>query len=213
MKRLAILLFTLIGIPALAQTPATEPAAEPVAAAEPAKPGRTRDISALVRMHLDFGGTELIQVEWTDGDSSTLKAGQLITFSAGALYRSPTLPFSAEATIGYKFDRVNGSNGSIMFTRFPLELLAAYMHGAHRIGLGGTVHLLPSFDCDAAGLCSSKVDYGPAIGGIVQYAYSHAFQDNSGLDFGLRYTLIRYTGPALANLDGSAFGLFFGGFF
>src|SRR5215217_1255683 len=61
---------------------------EPPAAA-PAPP--SRNIGLLLRMGLGFGGTELAQVQWSDGKESRLKAGQLLTFAAGALFH-PAAP-------------------------------------------------------------------------------------------------------------------------
>ncbi len=169
-----------------------------------------RDIGFLLRMGFDFGGDKLAEVRWSDGTTDTLKAGQLISFSAGALYH-PDAQWALEGTLGYKFDKVNGSNGSIEFTRIPLDVIVAYANGGHRIGGGAAVHFSPTFTCDAGGVCNATASFDTAFGAIVQYAYGLRVGVNGGFDFGARYTFIRYTGGGLPTLDGSGFGFFFGG--
>jgi hypothetical protein len=160
-------------------------------------------------MNVGFGGTELAHVEWSDGKESRLKAGQLLTFAAGALYH-PAAPWALEGTVGYKFDQVNGSNGSIKFTRIPVDLVGSYVYRGHRLGAGVTAHLAPKFSCDAAGLCSDSVSYGTALGAIAQYAYGFRVGHNGGVDLGLRYTRVKYSGSGLETIDGSGVGFFFG---
>jgi hypothetical protein len=183
----------------------------PAAPAARVLPQPTRNVGFLLRMNFDFGGDELIELQWDDGDETTLKAGQLMTFAAGVLYRRPDAPWAVEATLGYKFDQANGDNGSIKFTRIPLDLVASFAHGGHRIGGGATAHLSPSFSCDADGVCDGTIDYDTALGGILQYAYGFRVGANSGFDVGLRYTFIEYSGSDLPSLDGSGVGFFFGG--
>src|SRR6478672_10966180 len=84
--------------------------------ADPPQPGDDAAAAGrfglLLRMNLDFGGAKLADVTWSDGSTATLRAGQLITFAAGAGYRA-TSAWAIEATLGYKFDKVNGANGTI----------------------------------------------------------------------------------------------------
>lgn len=194
-----------------AQPPTQEPGeVAPAEAAAPVPPPPSRDLAFLLRMHLTFGGTELAHVEWSDGEESRLKAGQLMTFAAGALYH-PAAPWAVEGTVGYKFDQVNGSNGSIKFTRIPVDLVGSYVFRGHRLGAGVTAHLAPKFSCEAAGLCDVSASYGTALGAIAQYAYGLRVGNNGGLDLGLRYTRLKYSGSGLETIDGSGFGFFFGG--
>jgi hypothetical protein len=194
-----------------------EPHAAPVAPAPtpvrapPAAPAanRTRNLGFLIRMNFDFGGDVVEEVSWTNGDSTKLKAGQLITFAGGVLYR-PQAPWALETTLGYKFDKANGSNGTIEFTRIPLDVIASWANGGHRLGGGATLHFSPTFRCDATGVCSTTSSFDTALGGIVQYAYGYAI-GNHGYDVGVRYTKIRYAGSGLPTIDGSGFGFFFGG--
>lgn len=174
-------------------------------------PGR-RKVGFLLRVGLDAGGDELVKVSWSDGDTGSIKAGQLFTVAGGVLYRSDA-PWAVEGTIGYKFDKVNGSNGSIQFSRIPIDLIVDWTHGGHRLGAGPTVHLAPKLSCDASGTCDgvSDVSYRTAIGGILQYAYGFPVGLNGGFDVGVRCTVIRYSGSGLRTIDGTSAGVIFGG--
>ena len=164
----------------------------------------------LLRMNLDFGGNKLADVAWSDGSTATLRAGQLITFAAGVGYRAAAA-WAIEATLGYKFDKVNGSNGTIEVTRIPIDVILSWAPGHHRLGGGPTVHLAPRFNCSASGLCGQQVYFDPAFGGIVQYAYLFRPPWMSlGFDAGLRCSLIWYSGPGLPTQNGSSVGFFFG---
>lgn len=182
--------------------------ASPARAADGAAPGRS--VGFLLRMGFDFGGEKLADVRWDNGDSATLRAGQLISFAAGAIYR-PDAPWALEATIGYKFDKANASNGTVEFTRVPLDVVVSYANGPHRIGAGPTIHFSPKFRCDAGGLCNESASFGTSVGGIVQYAYGFRVGASSALEVGARFTFVQYSGAGLKKMDGSAPGFFFGG--
>lgn len=187
--------------------------AQPARAYSSGDPGAGRPLGFLLRMGFDFGGDKLVEVRWDNGDKGTLRAGQLISFGAGFLYH-PNAPWALEGTIGYKFDKVNGSNGTIEFTRFPLDLVVAWAARGHRLGAGPTVHLSPKYRCDATGLCDQTVSFDTAVGGILQYAYGFRLGASAGLDAGLRYTFVDYEASAgPGSIDGSGFGFFFGGWF
>jgi hypothetical protein len=180
----------------------TQPAGEEAPAAA--------SFGLLLRMNLDLGGNKLADVTWSDGSTATLRAGQLITFAIGAGYRAASA-WAIEATLGCKFDKVNGSNGTIEFTRIPIDVVFSWAPGHHRLGGGPTVHLAPRFNCDASGLCQQKIDFDPAFGAIVQYAYLFRPQRMSlGFDVGVRGTFIRYSGQGVASQNGSSGGFFFG---
>jgi hypothetical protein len=192
---------------------ATDTAAQPLPTAEPvpAPPAEARSIGLLMRMNFDFGGEELAHVSFSDGGMSTIKAGQLATFSGGLIYH-PAAPWTLEATIGYKFDKKSASNGTIEFTRIPLDLVASFVvGGAMRLGAGPTIHLSPTFHCDAA-VCGGEanISLSNSIGVIAQWAYGFSHGARS-FDVGFRYTHMRYSSPDVASFDGSSMGLFFGG--
>jgi hypothetical protein len=187
---------------------ASEPS-EPTVAT-PAPPSRS--VALLVRMDLAFGGKELARVQWSDGTEGKLKAGQLMTFAAGVLFH-PELPVAVEGTVGYKFDQVNGSNGSIKFTRLPVDVVVSYAYRGHRLGAGLTAHLSPKFSCAVDGLCDTSTQYRTAFGPLAQYAYGFRIGNNGGFELGARYTRVKYSGSGLETIDGSGFGLLAGAWF
>jgi len=196
------LLAALAVLPRSAGAQAPEP--PPASAAGPSQP---KQVALLLRLGLDFGGTTLAKVSWSDGKTGSIKGGQLFLAALGLFYLSPTAPWALEANVGYKFDKVNGANGSISFSRLPLELIGSYVVSGHRLGAGPVAHLSPRFRCDAAGVCNDEVTFPNAVGGVVQWAYGG--QAVAGADVGVRYTFIRYQ-AAGARIDGSGFGFFFG---
>lgn len=203
--------------PKNAQAEESTPAAESPAAESPAAPARTappaikrqggRPLGFLVRMGLEGGGDKLVTVEWEDGDKTDITAGGLLTFSGGLLYH-PDAPFAVEATIGYKFDQVNGSNGKIQFTRVPVDVVVSWARSGHRLGVGGTMHLSPTFTCDVDGMCDGSVSYHDAFGTLLQYVYGRG--RDHGWEIGARATFIRYKGNGLEAVDGTCFGVILG---
>lgn len=202
------------GAQAEESTPAVEPTPAPVAdsttprATPTIKRSSGRPLGFLVRMGIEGGGDKLASVEWEDGDKTNITAGGLISFSGGLLYH-PDAPIAVEATIGYKFDRVNGSNGKIQFTRVPVDLVVSWARSGHRLGLGGTMHLSPTFTCKVDELCDDSVSFDNAFGSIVQYAYGRG--RDRGWEIGARATFITYKGNGLASTDGTCVGVIFGG--
>ncbi len=168
------------------------------------------DFKPMVRMNLDFGGDQIGTVIYTNGKSTDLKAGQLLTFSGGVLYRPVASNYAVETTIGYKFDKANATNGTAEFTRIPLDLVASYRKNKHRFGGGFTYHMNPKFTCDLASVCAGSVTFSNALGAIVQYAYGVEMASGSIIDFGVRYTSIKYEANGGGKVDGSALGFFTG---
>ena len=194
------------------------PAAAPALAEVPDGPGAMptlpplpppRRLRFLMRVGVDFGCAELVQLRASDGDTATLKAGQLAWYGAGILYQAAA-SWSLEATLGYKTDGRSGSTGSVHFSRVPLDLIASFAAHGHRLGAGLTVHFLPTFHCDA-GVCgvSADIPLDTSLGFLAQWAYSIR-RGNYSFDFGVRYTHLSYEGNGIDEFDGSSFGFFLG---
>ena len=201
MKR-SVLVGVLMGLSVSSFAAAQGPPQEP--------PPARRSVGALFRAGVDLGGEELVELRYDDGRSSTIRAGQLVTFAGGILYQ-PAASWSAEATIGYKIDRESASNGSVQFARIPVDIVVSYAAAGHRLGAGVTTHLSPSFDCDGTvcGGASISIPLNTAFGLIAQYAYGFRRGDR-GFELGGRYTRISYVGNGVATFDGSSIGVFVG---
>jgi hypothetical protein len=164
-------------------------------------------VRAQVRMSYDVGGDTVDRFVFSDGEDASIKAGSGGTFSAGLLYRPAANNFAFEAIFGYKFDKLNGSNGTAEFTRFPLDLIGSYVTGDHRVGGGIAYHMNPKYRCAVGGVCSFTAQFSDAMGLVLQYGYTFG----GGLDLGVRYTSIKYKleGGGVS-LNGNAFGGFIG---
>ncbi len=94
---------------------------------------------------LHFGGDELARATYTNGNTTSVDAGALISFGIGAGFDlAPDL--ESRVTIGIKVDEVTASNGDISFTRYPIDVLFLYNTGDWKLGGGITYHLNPKLE-------------------------------------------------------------------
>lgn len=81
------------------------------------------------------GGEKLARVQYTDGSSDTIKSGGLIHMFGGVEYQTGS--FALQANVGYHVDDTRASDGSVKFSRWPVELLAFWRLGEQwRLGAG-----------------------------------------------------------------------------
>ncbi|MEK6750195.1 MAG: hypothetical protein AABY83_13505 [Pseudomonadota bacterium] len=165
-------------------------------------------------MNGDFGGTKMASFTYSDGSTAELHGGALFTFAGGTKFAVNDLPLVIETTAGYKFDKVNGANGSASFSRIPLDVVALFSHSMLRAGGGITYHLNPSFTCDIASICGGSVKFSNALGVVAQLGIELPIGKKS-FDLGARYTSINYkpNSAGVSNVDGSAIGFYFGSTF
>ena len=94
-------------------------------------------VHALVGGALTAGGDRIIEVRYTDGDTRTIRAGQLVHLWGGIDLRPAGAPVSFLGTVGYQVDSAGGWNGSLRFERFPIEATALCRPvPAFRFGVG-----------------------------------------------------------------------------
>lgn len=91
---------------------------------------------------VEFGGGEVATVAFTDGSTQDIHAGQgLSGFVGGTVRLNARSPWSARATVGYKYVTTKASNASIALGRVPLELIGNYRFGnGARVGTGLVWH-------------------------------------------------------------------------
>jgi hypothetical protein len=152
------------------------------------------------------GGDTLATVTYTNGDKQNVKSGGLLHLFGGVEFKSGA--FAVQANGGYHVDDTNAKNGSVKFSRNPVELLG-FWHAADgfRLGLGarkaGSAKL--SSSGAAASIGSTKLD--SKAGAVVQGEY--LYNDAKGSVF-LRYVSEKYTvgtGSSKANVSGNHLGL------
>jgi len=157
----------------------------------------------------EFGGDKILDVQYSDGSSSTINAGDGIVFAGGASYVvSPEV--TVQTTLGWKYQTIQqATNGGADFTRFPLDVIAQYSQSNLRLGAGITYHLSPSLSTSgAASTYSPSRSFDDAMGTVFQFDYT----TESGFIWGLRYTDLTYK-DKYSEVDGGSFGVHMTGSF
>ena len=144
-----------------------------------------------------FGGDEVVELTFEDGETQTLHAGQGGTVAGGVLVRPlQTLPLSLRATVGYKFVLNASINADVRLTRIPVELVAAYgITPDVWAGAGYVLHANTTLYGDEF---FEDLDFDPAHGLTVEAGWKW---------IGASYTAISYTDEFGEGYDASSVGL------
>lgn len=99
------------------------------------------------------GGETLSTVIFTDGSSEKIKSGGLLHLFGGLEYRIGS--FTLQANVGYHVDDTSAaSNGSVKFSRMPVELLG-FWHVADDWRIGGGFRKAGSAKLSGSGAAAS----------------------------------------------------------
>mgnify|MGYP002700549419 CR=1 FL=1 len=190
-KHLAALLIAATPSLALADLPTEAPAPQ-------------KKIDFLVGTGITFGGDDIADVRVIDYDddesSQDVSAGALLHLYTGINAYIPNSDFSVQTTIGYHVDGIFASNGSVEFTRYPLELIPYYNFDRIRIGLGLSYHLNPEFSGDNDARLGDR-EYDNALGLVA----SVEVKLGSSFALGLHYTDIDYDLSKIERVNGDNF--------
>lgn len=145
------------------------------------------DVSFATKVGYDFGGDTLITAHFTDGSTSDIDANDGLFLGAGVSILNDDRNLEAELTANWKYQSIEATNGSITWTRWPIDALFFYRAGSIRAGGGFTYHMSPKLRSSGAAP-GTDVDIDSASGGIVQVEYR--FGDWGSL--GGRYTVLKY---------------------
>ena len=159
---------------------------------------------------LTFGGDTLITVPFTDGSTDDIKAGGLIHLYGGGEYRFGDA-FALQATVGYHInDTKAASNGSVRFTRIPVDLLGLYSL-TDKIRIGGGAQFVSGPELKGSGVASNvNQKFDSTTGVIVEGEY--LFTPHTGLK--LRYVSEKFTPEGGGEkVDGSHVGVMFSYYF
>ncbi|HMO33112.1 MAG TPA: hypothetical protein PKE63_01160 [Lacibacter sp.] len=99
----------------------------------------------LIEGGVEYGGDEVLQVFFTNGEDQTMRAGQggLIAVG-GELQFKRVKQLMFRAAIGIKYNTTAAENANIRLTRFPVHLTPFWkINDAFRLGVGITTHLNP----------------------------------------------------------------------
>lgn len=158
-------------------------------------------MQAVLGFGLTGGGETLITVPFADGSSESISSGGLVHLYGGL--RLPVAPrLALQATIGYHVDNVSASNGSVRFSRFPVELLGQF-DVAPQIRLNGGVRFATGTKVSSSGVASgldTSFTASPAL--VLEGEY--LFSDN--ISVALRYVNETYKAPNGVKIDGNHVG-------
>lgn len=159
-----------------------------VGVAQAQAPAPTNGLRPFLGMGLTFGGDDLQTVAYTDGSSETVKAGGVVQLTGGVDYRINS-EFSLQTSISYHVDSTSGSNGSVTFSRIPLELIGYYnVSNEWRIGVGA--RYVSSVKLSGSGVINYVgASYDNTVGALVEGEY--LVNDKLGLK--IRYVSEKYT--------------------
>jgi hypothetical protein len=149
-----------------------------------------------IEADLEYGGDDLATLEFTDGSSQDIKAGQGVTVALGGHYRAVESPFSVRGTVGYKYVTTQASNADISVSRTVFEFVGNYLWDTGWwIGGGLTHHTGIKFDADGYG---PNVKFDDATGPTVEVGWRW---------IALSYTNLDYKDPFGGKWDASSVGL------
>jgi len=161
-------------------------------------------IKPIIQLGYDVGGTELATVHHENYDdygyrynnNYKIRAGEGVSFEAGAAIGSDNSNMELQFLVGYKFDSDSATNGEVTWDVVPFTALAMFKSNKWKFGGGLTYHLnprlnstFPIYDKNNNFLSNGINDtYKDALGGVakIQYRVTPSF------DVGLKGTLIEY---------------------
>ena len=156
-------------------------------------------VGPVFEMGVYFGGDELVSATFVSGETETIDAGGFLDFAGGV-----TFPLSSQwqgrVTLGYRFDDIDASNGSIEWERLALEAKAFYKQEFWYLGGGLTYHLDPELT-----VLSTPFEFDDSLGLVLEADYVLP----TGLYFGGKFTIIDYEYQG-ASVDGNSLGFVVG---
>jgi len=167
--------------------------------AQPALAGEKSGVKLgfLIEGDLEYGGDDIVTVDFEDGSSQDIKAGQGGTIAVGGYFKPQAdAPFSVRATVGYKFVMTAADNADIGIDRMVYELVANYdWPSGWRVGAGLTQHTNIEFDADGFG---RNVRFDDATGFTAEFGWKW---------ISLSYTAIDYKDEFGGKWDAGSLGL------
>lgn len=144
----------------------------------------------IIEAGVAYGGDEMIDTVYDDGQTGTIKAGAMFSFAFGPLFHLSER-WSLQTTFGLKTAADYAKNEvSANFVRYPLNAIFFYSGESYRIGIGASYHLSPELKGSGpAAMINQKYD--DATGGLFEIN----FRRTSRFLWGFRFTAIEYQAP------------------
>jgi len=152
----------------------------------------SRAYTWIAEVSVAIGGDTLATLEFTNGSSQDIDAGNGVTFSGGLLQHLSD-SYGIKYAIGWKGSWSAAENLDVQKSAIPIDVVPFYRNGQHRVGAGLTYHISPELDIETFGTAT----FDDSTGYIVEYGYA---------GFTLAYTGIDYTIDGV-DFDASNIGL------
>ncbi len=171
---------------------------------------RAEAVDVVLQAGAHFGGDELANATFSNGDSQRIKAGEWLSLSAGVVFPVSDV-FEIQGTIGWKFDSISADNGDIEWSRFPADLLVFAKAGDHvRVGAGVTYHMAP-YATGSGAASNVDIDFENAVGWVAEVDYMFGAGSFQGVYLGVNYTAVEYkVENTNVKADGSSVGVILG---
>jgi hypothetical protein len=167
----------------------------------------TRPVRFAGTFGFDFGFTDLLKVELTDGSSRSITANQGMFLALGVVVPYADGLLETQATVGLKYSGIQASNGSADYLVFPIEVLEAVNVAPFRLAAG--LVYVPEPRTSGSGVLSEfDVHFESSVGLVLQgeWVFS-ASRSGTRFSFGPRFVLqklqVRGGGPVI---DANALG-------
>ena len=154
-------------------------------------------VGLMVQTDFDYGGDDLATVNFTNGKSQDVKAGQGLVVSGGLHFRPvDSTPFDVQALVGYKYVTTAASNADITVTRAVFQLLGDYQFdNGWYLGGGVVQHAGTKLDGDGF---FRDVEFDDATGYTIESGWRWV---------GLHYTHIEYKNDFVSGVDAGSIGI------
>lgn len=156
-------------------------------------------VALVIEGGFEFGGDEVIELLFTNGDTQTLTAGQGGTIAIGGQFQPASIPrLSLAATVGYKFVTNASENANIGITRIPLELIGRWkLDDDWSLGAGVVRHASVNVNGDGF---VPDISMDASTGATLELGWRWA---------ALSWTTIEYTDPNGGVYDAGSIGVSF----
>ncbi len=160
-------------------------------------------IRFLVGGAFEFGGDEVAEIYFTNGDTQSVNAGQGVSIAVGGELQFPKVDqLRLRASVGYKYVTTQADNVHIRLTRVPFVFSANWMIIEKlRVSAGLAIHTGINFKADGIG---DDIRFNNAMGPVFEIAFH---------GIGLSYTAMKYTDQSAITYSANAIGVTISGVF
>ncbi len=150
----------------------------------------------LMEAGVEYGGDEILQVFFTNGEDQTMRAGQGGYIALGGQLEFGNIKqLMLRTSLGFKYNTTAADNANIRLTRFPIQLTPFWkINDDFRLGVGVTTHLNPKLKGDGF---VPDVAFTSKVGPRFEFGYKW---------LAVTYTAIKYQDESDQSISANSFG-------